>query len=92
MTITYDRICRAKRHSDIVKISDVETQIRLFPDWSMGGVVRGPDVQEVYLASGIDMTTNPRKLTAKQIVKLALGLYDHQATKLADKDPRLASA
>ena len=92
VTITYDRICRDKRHSDIVKISAIDNQPRLFPDWAMGGVVRGPDVQEVYLASGIDMTTDPRKLTAKQIIKLALGLHEHQATKLADNEPKLASA
>ena len=92
VTITYDRICRDRRHSDIVKISAIDNQTRLFPDWAMGGVVRGPDVQEVYLASGIDMTTDPRKLSPKHIIKLALGLHEHQATMLADKERKLASA
>ena len=88
---TYNRICRDRRHSDIAQVASNENQPRLFPDWAMGGIVRGPELQEVYLECGLDMTIDPRTLSSKQIINLAVRLHRHQSHLGADRVRKLVS-
>jgi hypothetical protein len=42
------------------------------PDLSMGGALRSPEVQEIYLENGIGGDLDPAKLKGEQILQLAL--------------------
>ena len=72
MAETYNRIARDKRHSSptITNVRDVEA--RMFPNWTMGGAMRTPEVEEVYLQHGIGSSIEPARLKSAQIINLAL--------------------
>lgn len=89
VTETYNRIARDTRHSTatILNVRDVPT--RLFPSWTMGGAMRTPEVQEVYLQHGFGGALQPNRLKSDQVVRLALDL---QAFEVSRRQPqKLAS-
>ncbi|QRE73930.1 BLUF domain-containing protein [Methylobacterium aquaticum] len=76
---TYDRIARDPRHAaaTIVNVRDVPG--RLFPNWTMGGAMRTPEVQEIYLQHGFGGPLDPTHLKSDQVVGLALDLQAFEA-------------
>ena len=89
VTETYNRIVRDGRHSSptITNVRDVEA--RLFPNWTMGGAMRTPEVEEVYLQHGIGSSIEPARLKSAQIINLALDLQAFDQAKRQNQ--RLAS-
>lgn len=81
VTETYDRIAKDSRHTGTVVMSVRDTAMRSFPNWSMGGALRSPEVQEVYLENGIGGDLDPTKLKGSQILQLALDLQAHDQAK-----------
>ncbi|MBX9930182.1 MAG: BLUF domain-containing protein [Methylobacterium sp.] len=81
VTETYARIGRDTRHSSatIMNVRDVPN--RLFPNWTMGGAMRTPEVQEVYLQHGIGGAIDPARLKSEQILRLALDLQAFEQAK-----------
>jgi hypothetical protein len=78
---TYNRIAGDPRHTGatIMNVRDVEA--RLFPNWTMGGAMRTPEMQEVYLHHGIGSDMDPQRLKSSQIIALALDLQAFEQTK-----------
>ena len=78
---TYARIARDTRHSaaTIVNVQDVSA--RSFPKWTMGGALRTPEAQEVYLSHGIGGALDPIRLKSAQILQLALDLQAFEQAK-----------
>jgi hypothetical protein len=62
---------------------------RLFPNWTMGGAIRSPEAQEVYLAHGIGGPLEPARMKSAQVVQLALDLQAFEEAKR--RGQRLAS-
>ena len=89
VTETYTRIAPDPRHTTatIMNVRDVED--RLFPNWTMGGAMRTPEMQEVYLQHGIGSEMDPSRLKSAQIVALALDLQAFEQAKRQGQ--RLAS-
>lgn len=89
VTETYKRIARDSRHSGaaIVNVRDVPD--RLFPNWTMGGAMRTPEVLEVYLRHGLGGSLEPARLKSDQIIRLALDLQEFEVNRRQDQ--RLAS-
>ena len=81
VTETYNRIARDTRHSaaTIMNVRDIEA--RLFPNWTMGGAMRTPEMEELYLEHGIGSTMDPSRLKSTQIVALALDLQAFEQAK-----------
>ncbi|GJE42266.1 BLUF domain-containing protein [Methylobacterium soli] len=81
VTETYNRIARDTRHTSttIMNVRDVE--VRLFPNWTMGGAMRTPEMQEVYLQHGIGTEMDPARLKSTQLVALALDLQAFEQAK-----------
>jgi hypothetical protein len=81
VTDTYNRIARDSRHSSatIMNVRDVEA--RLFPNWTMGGAMRTPEAQEVYLQHGIGGAIEPTRLKSTQVIDLALDLQAFELSK-----------
>ena len=78
---TYNRIERDTRHSGTVVINVRDVPARLFPNWTMGGAMRTPEVQEVYLQHGFGGPLEPARLKSDQIIQLALDLQEFEATR-----------
>lgn len=78
---TYDRIAADTRHNGTVVMNVRDVPMRSFPNWSMGGALRSPEVQEVYLENGIGGDLDPSKLKAEQILRLALDLQAFDTNK-----------
>ena len=74
VTETYNRIARDPRHSaaSIINLRDVTA--RLFPNWTMGGAMRTPEVQEIYLLHGFGSSLEPSRMKSDQVIRLALDL------------------
>ncbi|RZK96449.1 MAG: blue light sensor protein, partial [Methylobacterium sp.] len=51
------------------------------PNWTMGGAMRTPEVEEVYLQHGIGSAIEPTRLKSSQIINLALDLQAFDAAK-----------
>jgi hypothetical protein len=86
---TYGRIARDTRHSSATIMNECDTQARLFPNWTMGGAMRTPEVQEVYLQHGFGGPLDPVRLKSEQIVSLALDLQAYEVSRRQGQ--RLAS-
>lgn len=85
---TYDRIARDPRHTAATILNVRDVPARHFPNWTMGGAMRTPEVQEVYLQHGVGGPLDPARLKSDQVVNLALDLQAfevnrRQAQKLA---------
>ncbi|MCF4125597.1 BLUF domain-containing protein [Methylobacterium sp. SyP6R] len=81
VTVTYDRIARDPRHAAATIINVRDVSGRLFPNWTMGGAMRTPEVQEVYLQHGFGGPLDPVQLKSDQIVGLALDLQAFEASR-----------
>jgi hypothetical protein len=89
VTETYNRIARDTRHSTATIMNVRDVQARLFPNWTMGGAMRTPEVQEVYLQHGFGGPLEPSRLKSDQIIRLALGLQAFEVDRRQGQ--RLAS-
>lgn len=78
---TYNRIGRDNRHSAATIINVRDVQGRLFPNWTMGGAMRTPEVQEVYLQHGFGGPLEPSRLKSEQIIGLALDLQEFEVSR-----------
>jgi hypothetical protein len=89
VTDTYNRIARDSRHltATIINVRDVPA--RLFPNWTMGGAMRTPEVQEVYLQHGFGGTLQPNRLKSDQVISLALDLQAFEVSRRQEQ--KLAS-
>lgn len=81
VTETYQRVARDPRHTtaSIMNVRDV--QDRAFPNWTTGGVIRTPEMQEVYLQHGIGGAIGPSRLKSTQVLDLVLGLQGFERAK-----------
>ena len=75
---TYARILGDTRHADIILVATREVDARDFPEWSMGGFLRDPEVQHIYARHNITDGLDASTLTCAQVVALAKDLlaYD----------------
>jgi hypothetical protein len=89
VTETYNRIARDTRHSTATIMNVRDVQARLFPNWTMGGAMRTPEVQEVYLQHGFGGPLEPSRLKSDQIIRLALDLQAFEVDRRQGQ--RLAS-
>ena len=78
---TYNRIARDPRHVGAVVTDTRSVPSRSFPDWTMGGAMRTPEVEEVYLQHGIGSAIEPIRLKSTQIINLALDLQAFEQAK-----------
>lgn len=81
VTETYARIARDTRHSAATIINVRDVPGRLFPNWTMGGAMRTPEVQEVYLQHGFGGPLEPARLKSDQVVSLALDLQAFEVSR-----------
>ncbi|WP_181707613.1 BLUF domain-containing protein [Chthonobacter rhizosphaerae] len=81
---TYKRIEKDSRHREATVMTVRPLIQRQFPDWGMGGLLRSPDVQEIFLSHGIGGEMDPRKLHAATVVDLALDLKAFDQRKRSD--------
>ena len=89
VTETYARIDRDTRHAAATILNVRDVPARLFPNWTMGGAMRTPEVQEVYLQHGFGGPLEPARLKSDQIVRLALDLQAFEVDRRQGQ--RLAS-
>lgn len=89
VTETYTRIDRDKRHAAATILNVRDVPARLFPNWTMGGAMRTPEVQEVYLQHGFGGPLEPSRLKSDQIIRLALDLQSFEVERRQGQ--RLAS-
>ncbi len=82
---TYKRIQADTRHGGVVLVQTGEIRARQFPAWTMGGSMRTPEKQEIYLRHGIGSAIDPARLKGGAIVSLALDLQAHEADLKADQ-------
>lgn len=75
---TYARILGDTRHADITLVATREIDARDFPEWSMGGFLRDPEVQHIYTRHDVTEGLDASALTCAQVVALAKDLlaYD----------------
>ncbi|GJD44936.1 hypothetical protein AFCDBAGC_2805 [Methylobacterium cerastii] len=86
---TYNRIARDPRHTGATVADARNVSTRSFPNWTMGGAMRTPEVEEVYLQHGVGSAIEPARLKSSQIIALA---FDLQAFDQARRQGmRLAS-
>jgi hypothetical protein len=81
VTETYNRIARDSRHSSATIMNVQDAATRSFPNWTMGGALRSPEVQEVYLSHGIGGALDPVRMKSTQILQLALDLQEFEQAK-----------
>lgn len=89
VSATYTRIARDPRHMTATIMDARNVQGRSFPNWTMGGAMRTPEVEEVYLGHGIGSAIDPTRLKSATIIGLALDLQAFDAAKRQNQ--RLAS-
>lgn len=89
VTETYNRIARDTRHSAATIINVRDVPARLFPNWTMGGAMRTPEVQEVYLQHGFGGAVQPSRLKSDQVIALALDLQAFEVSRRQEQ--KLAS-
>ncbi|HEY8383671.1 MAG TPA: BLUF domain-containing protein [Microvirga sp.] len=83
---TYRRIEGDPRHAQVTLVQTREVLQRSFPSWTMGGSMRTPEKQEIYLRYGIGSQIDPKKLTGGDILGLAVDLQNlEQAQKSAQR-------
>lgn len=78
---TYARLLGDSRHADIVPIAARAVEKRDFPEWSMGGFLRNPEVQHIYARHGMDDGIDPVTLTAGKVVALAKDLLAYDLSR-----------
>jgi hypothetical protein len=80
---TFERIRNDRRHAGVTLIQTREALSRSFPNWTMGGSMRTPEKQEIFLRYGISAQIEPTKLTGGTILNLALELQEHEQSEKA---------
>jgi hypothetical protein len=70
----YNRIQKDPRHESLTTMAMRQVPRRSFPEWSMGGALRGPEQQEIFLRHGISGELEPSKVAAVTILALAMDL------------------
>lgn len=83
ITRTYDRISKDSRHSTVTLMEKKAVGERRFADWSMGGTMRTPEMQEIFLSHGIGGTIDPTRLDGRTVVALAADLKAFEAERRA---------
>jgi hypothetical protein len=78
VTATYERISKDPRHGKIVRFEIRDIRVRSFPEWSMGGSMRDPENQSIYLRHGVGSTFDPSRLKAPTVLALAMDLQDRE--------------
>jgi hypothetical protein len=81
VTKTYNRIASDPRHGGAVIINTRDVKDRLFPNWTMAGALRTPEMQEVYLEHGIGGAIDPTKLSGDKVVRLAVDLHQFEESR-----------
>ncbi|WP_404385544.1 BLUF domain-containing protein [Caenispirillum salinarum] len=81
ITRTYDRIAKDSRHGEVTLMKKGPISERRFADWSMGGTMRSPEMQEIFLNHGIAGAVDPTKLNAATVVALAQDLKAFEAER-----------
>ncbi len=81
VSATYNRISRDIRHSSPTIMDARNVHDRCFPNWTMGGATRTPEVEEIYLQHGIGSAIEPNRLKSVQVIKLAQDLQAFDQAK-----------
>ncbi len=74
VTEIYRKIAADNRHSGLVVMNVRDIPQRCFPNWSMGGVLRTPELQAIFLKHGIGGPIDPPRMKSTQFIDLALDL------------------
>jgi hypothetical protein len=80
---TYNRIGKDPRHGTITLVETRSIPHRQFGEWAMGGTMRTPEVQEIFLRHGIGGALDPTRLKGGAILALALDLKAYELQKKA---------
>ncbi len=78
---TFKRIQGDSRHSTVTLMQTREIGARGFPQWTMGGSMRSPEKQEIFLRYGIADHIDATKLTAGTVLALAEDLQDFETAQ-----------
>jgi hypothetical protein len=78
---TYARILGDGRHADITLVATRDIETRDFPEWSMGGFLRNPEVRHIYTRHGVADGLDPASLTCAQVVALAKDLLSYDLSR-----------
>lgn len=78
---TYARILGDTRHADITLVATRDIETRDFPEWSMGGFLRNPEVQHIYARHGVEDGLDPATLTCARVVALAKDLLSYDLSR-----------
>ncbi len=70
----YDRIARDDRHTGVTLLQHQTVDGRVFPDWSMGGMLLGRETRDIIARHGINGSVDPAGLTGDAVVALAADL------------------
>ncbi len=77
----FARIGADPRHKEVRRLEIRSIRGRSFPEWSMGGSMRSPENQAIYLRHGIGSHLDPLKVTSATILRLAMDLQDFERTQ-----------
>jgi hypothetical protein len=77
----YTRIARDNRHAMSTVMNTRDVAERSFPEWTMGGIMRSVDVQEIYLSHGFGGPVDPTKVKWEKLFALALDLNKFERTR-----------
>jgi hypothetical protein len=80
---TYERIQHDVRHGSLTLVKTGPILQRSFPSWDMGGSMRTPEKQEIFLRYGISSQIDPKRLTAGIILNLAHDLHTFEQQERA---------
>jgi hypothetical protein len=78
---TYARILGDTRHADITLVATRVIEARDFPEWSMGGFLRNPEVQHIYVRHDVNDGLDPAHLSCEQVVALAKDLLSYDLAR-----------
>lgn len=78
---TYNRIQKDVRHDGVELMALRQMNRRSFPQWSMGGAMRGLDQQEIFLRHGLSGGLDPSKVVAPTVLALAVDLQDFEISR-----------
>jgi hypothetical protein len=80
---TYERIQNDVRHGGLTLVKTGPLLQRSFPSWDMGGSMRTPEKQEIFLRYGIASQIDPKRLSGGAILGLALDLQSFEERERA---------
>jgi Sensors of blue-light using FAD len=77
----YARIAADPRHDNLTVIAQRTVKARDFADWSMGGFIRGPEVEDLFALHGLPGQIDAHQLKAGQVLGLAKALLAHEQNR-----------